>query len=98
MEKVGNLKMSEKKQAWPFEFVDVGELSTGIKINEGKYKGMMWEYGKVTLDEKSEELKLSFDYNIIENPNEIVVDEILYRLMGDILVEIISNDLDLNDN
>ena len=81
-----------------YEFIDVGELSTGIKIKEGNYQDMVWEYGKVNFDEKSEKLKLSFNYNIIENPNEIVVDDDLYELMGDILVEIIKGDLKTNDN
>ena len=81
-----------------YEFIDVGELSTGIKIKDGKYQDMAWEYGKVSFDENSDELKLSFDYIIIENPNEIVVDDDLYKLMGDILVEIIRDDLKLNDN
>ena len=81
-----------------YKFIDVGKESTGIKIDKGKYKGLVWEYGKVTFDENQEELKLSFDYTIIENPTETVVDDDLYRLMGDILVEIIGDDLKLNDN
>ena len=50
-----------------YEFIDIGESSTGIRINEGEYEGMSWMYGKVAFDEQSEELKLSFDYEVIEN-------------------------------
>ena len=81
-----------------YEFIDIGESSTGIKINEGEYEGMSWMYGKVTFDEQSEELKLSFDYEVIENPNNIKPSKELEVVMGDILVNIIRDDLKTDDS
>ena len=81
-----------------YEFVDVGESSTGVKIQEGEYIDLVLEYGKVSFDEKEEELKLNFEYTVIENPNKIEPSKELYTLMGAILVDIIRNDLKLDDN
>jgi len=81
-----------------YDFVDIGESSTGVKIKEGKYEGLVWLYGKVSFDEQLEELKLSFDYELIENPNDIKPSEELETIMGDILVDIIKEDLNLDDS
>jgi|TARA_R110001583_G_scaffold65099_4_gene188251 hypothetical protein len=81
-----------------YEFIDIGESSTGIRINEGEYEGMSWMYGKVAFDEQSEELKLSFDYEVIENPNNIKPSEELEVVMGDILVNIIRDDSKTDDS
>jgi len=78
-----------------YEFVDIGDDTTGVKITKGKYKGMVWEYGKVSFKE-GEELNLSFDYAVHENPNKIKQSDKLHGVMGDILVEIIKSDLDSN--
>ena len=90
--------MSRKKtQMVKYEFIDIGESATGIKIKEGEYEGMSWLYGKVTFDEGSDELKLSFDYEVVENPNNVKPSAELNSVMGDILVNIIKDDLNLDD-
>ena len=86
------LKLKTKKI---YEFVDIGDDTTGVKIIKGKYKGMVWEYGKVSFDE-GENLNLQFDYTVLENPNKIKKSDKLHTTMGDILVEIIKSDLDSN--
>lgn len=78
-----------------YEFIDIEDDTTGVKITKGKYKGMVWTYGKVSFDE-GENLNLRFDYTVLENPNKIKKSDKLHTTMGDILVEIIKSDLDSN--
>jgi len=87
--------MSQKNE---YEFMDVGELSTGIKVNTGKYEGMLWEYGKITPNEKDEMLQLNFTYTIHENPNEISEDQELFDYMGNILTEIMKLELEVKND
>ena len=61
--------MNQKNE---YEFVDVGELSTGIKINEGKYEVSILKDGwtAVTKDKKPS-AQFEHTIGITENGNEI---------------------------
>ena len=48
-----------------FEFTEVGDDMTGIKITDGKYEGVHWTFGTVAFDEEPDEdgkLSCHFDY------------------------------------
>jgi hypothetical protein len=62
-----------------------------ITVSEGKYKGTDFQFGAVSLeeDEENDRLRLSFDYNILDSPIE-VVDEEFTQVAGDILASILS--------
>ncbi len=65
---------------------------TCIGINEGKFAGVVYKYGKVTPIEKDNQLTMQFEYDIIENnaiPRDQFGDE-FFNLIGDILVEVID--------
>ena len=34
--------LRKKTQMVKYEFIDIGESATGIKIKEGEYEGMSW--------------------------------------------------------
>ena len=69
-----------------------GDDFTCIKLLEGKYKGIIYKYGKVGFakEEKPDgTLPMKFDYDIIFNPHEdssIDKQEII-DYIGDILIE-----------
>ena len=73
-----------------------GEMQ-GIGIKDGKYKNVIYEYGKVSFgeleDEPDKEVVLSFEYNIV-NSYGFKSEEFDKRefgdLLGDILVDIID--------
>ena len=88
------LRLKNKKL---YDFVDIGTDTTGVVVLEGKYRDMVWEYGKVSFDE-GENLNLSFDYSIHENPNNIKPSDELHNFMGELLVDIIKSELDSNVN
>ena len=59
---------------------------TGFKIEEGTYKDVIYTYGKVSPIEEDEKLRLKFEYNVHENPNECDTDSSDFiNVMGDIL-------------
>ena len=59
---------------------------TGFKIEDGKYKDVIYTYGRVSPIEESEKLRLKFEYNVHENPNECDTDSSDFiNVMGDIL-------------
>lgn len=65
---------------------------TCIGINKGKFAGVVYKYGKVTPIEKDGSLTMRFEYDIIEN-NAIPRDQFgeeFFKLIGDILMEIID--------
>ena len=68
-----------------------GEDFTCIKILEGKFKGIIYKYGKVGFakDENPDgTLPMKFDYDIIFNPHETNIDKQEFiDYIGDILIE-----------
>ena len=71
-----------------------------IGIKKAKYHGVVYKYGKVTLGEENDDgnLPFRFEYDILDNnliPREEFNEE-FFRLIGDILVDIIDTQKDLN--
>ena len=67
-----------------------------IEIQEGKYKGVQYFYQKVDLKDV-ENFKLKFEYNIIEgNINLPEDEEDFINTIGDILTQIVSQDIEQN--
>tara|TARA_B100000767_G_C19295130_1_gene341129 strand:- start:38 stop:400 length:363 start_codon:yes stop_codon:yes gene_type:complete len=68
--------------------------TTCIGINTGMYKGVVYKYGKVTLGEPDEkkDLPFRFEYDILDNNglDKSQFDEVFFKQIGDILVEIID--------
>ena len=71
-----------------------------IGIRKGKFEGVVYKYGKVTLGEENDDgnLPFRFEYDILDNnliPREEFNEE-FFSLIGDILVDIIDTQKDLN--
>ena len=59
---------------------------TGFKIEDGKYKDVIYTYGRVSPIEESEKLRLKFEYNVHENPRHANTDSgDFINVIGDIL-------------
>ena len=72
-----------------------------IGIRKGKFEGVVYKYGKVSLGEETwdGELPFRFEYDILDNnmiPREEFDDENFFKLLGDILVDIIDRQENLN--
>ena len=70
-----------------------------VMIKDGKFKDVIYKYGKVSIGEEEDEngnMPFRFEYNIIDNvgiPREEFGEE-FFVLIGDILVEIIDEQLE----
>ena len=72
-----------------------------IGIRKGKFEGVVYKYGKVSLGEENKDgnLPFKFEYDILDNnmiPRKEFDDENFFKLLGDILVDIIDRQEDLN--
>tara|TARA_B100001057_G_scaffold425564_1_gene449081 strand:- start:318 stop:635 length:318 start_codon:yes stop_codon:yes gene_type:complete len=65
-----------------------------IKIVEGKFKDIIYHYGKVGFakdEDANGKLPMKFDYTVIRNPNNIDIDDGKFiDYIGDILVELLD--------
>ena len=62
-----------------------------IKIMEGKYKGLTYQYGTVAFNENEEndDASMSFNYRVVKDVDDKDPDE-LQQIIGDILVDILD--------
>ena len=72
-----------------------------IGIRKGKFEGVVYKYGKISLGEETWDgnLPFRFEYDILDNnmiPRKEFDDENFFKLLGDILVDIIDRQEDLN--
>ena len=42
-----------------------------IRIVEGKYKDVVYQYGTIKFIEEDEDVRCNFTYNMIENPSDV---------------------------
>ena len=75
-----------------------GDDFTCIKLLQGKYKGIIYKYGKVGFakEEKPDgTLPMKFDYDIIFNPHEesSIDKQEFIDYIGDILVELLEKQI-----
>jgi len=71
-----------------------GDDFSCIKLLQGKYKGIIYKYGKVGFAKEENPdgtLPMKFDYDIIFNPHETNIDkQDFIDYIGDILIEIME--------
>ena len=69
----------------------------GFRIADGKYENVIYTYGKVKPIEEDDKLRLKFEYNVHENPNDVDTDsDEFINMIGDILT--MEIDKEKNDN
>ena len=70
---------------------------TCIKITEGKFKDVIYKYGKVGFAPKENSdgaLPMKFDYDIMKNPNNVDVDkQDFINFIGDILIDLLDEQI-----
>jgi len=68
---------------------------SSIKLTEGKFKDIIYHYGKVSFAEKENahgQLPMKFDYIIDKNPNDVdtLDNQEFIDYIGDILIELLE--------
>jgi hypothetical protein len=71
------------------------QKSVHIRLLEGPYKDTIYKYGKVKFEEKDDLVYLQFGYDVIEsNIKKLEKDETFKNHIGDLLVEIMSANIE----
>ena len=69
-----------------------------IKLLDGPYKDVIFQYGKVKFEEKDEQVYLLFNYYVIQSPNiqstKLEKDDNFKNFIGDMLVEVMSANIE----
>ena len=93
-------KMSNIKEKYTF-VSKAKDKWASICLVGGNFEGVIYKYGKVSIPEEEEEneegnLPFRFEYDIIDNNNipREKFDEEFFILIGDILVDIIDDQLE----
>ena len=92
--------MAETDLKDKYTFVSkVDDKWASLCIRGGKFDGVIYKYGKVSVSEEENEdgtLPFQFEYDIIDNVGILREDfnEDFFRLIGDILVDIINEQIE----
>lgn len=104
MEKSFNLrkkKMNNFQHGIDYEYV-VNEKDKNlvhIKLLTGPYKETIYKYGKVTFDEKDNQLYLQFAFDVLSSPIKKLDKKVEFKnYIGELLTTIITGNLDMDEN
>jgi len=74
------------------------EQGVHVKFLDGPYKDTIFKYGKVKFEEKDNLMYLLFGYDVLESivdkPKKLEKDESFKNYIGDLLVEIMSSNIE----
>ena len=69
-----------------------------VRIDEGKYEGVVYQYDTVSFNEEEGDMILSFNTVTLDNPSDIpLTGSDFETILGDILTEIIEQQLEQMD-
>ena len=91
--------MSKTAFSNTYEFIEYESqdenLDGALKVIDGDFKDLVYRYGLVQFKENSGQMIMNFQFEILENPNEINTEENgdLINYMGDVLCEIMEEEL-----
>ena len=97
---IKNLNMAETDLKEKYTFVSkVDDKWASLCIRGGKFDGVIYKYGKVSVSEEENEdgtLSFQFQYDIIDNVGILRedFDEEFFTLIGDILVDIVNEQIE----
>ena len=79
-----------------YEFVDMPEMdptqNCPIKIKGGKYDGIVFRYGKISLQEQGEDLNVTMDIDIVTSPDDFDKNEKDFtNQVGEIFLSIVES-------
>ena len=70
-----------------------------IRIEDGDYEGVMYQYDTVSINEEEGDVVLSFNTITLENPNELDLTTSEFEtILGDILTKVIEEQLEQMQN
>ena len=93
--------LTDKTKNKRYVFAQKGNADySSIKLTEGKFKDVIYHYGRVAFAPESEKLPdgrlpMKFDYTVDKNPNNLILldNEEFIDYIGDILLELLEEKL-----
>jgi len=86
--------MNKTQRIWELTDSKINPQIGAVKINEGDYSGLLYQYGEVNFNERDDDqMEVKFKYNMLENPNGVEENQDMMNFMGDILVELLEDQL-----
>ena len=78
----------------PYELLDEDYNGNQlIKLTSSDYSGIIYTYGRVRLVEEDDQLRVQFEYDIQENPVGVLDPTKFRNHIGDILIELLEDNL-----
>ena len=87
-------KRRTKMTKYKFDDTDLKIQPVPVIITEGKYKGVRFQYGRISFDEQGDSMALKFDYNLIENPNKLEENQEFVDTLGEILITVLEEEIE----
>ena len=83
-----------------YKFEELKDGITPVRILKGKYKDVVYQYGRVSVSEipDTDQMKLSYSFDVLDAPTKYDRDELMgdtsfRHYLGDILTHIIMEDV-----
>ena len=77
-----------------YTYVD-GNEQQNIKILSGEFTGIVFEYGSVKFVEENNSIRVDYDYNLIENPNQVdAKPHQVKKVFGDIIMDVLEREME----
>ena len=64
-----------------------------IRLTSNQYSGIIYTYGRVRLLEEDDQLRVQFEYDIQENPVGVLDVSVFRNHIGDILIDLLEENL-----
>ena len=79
---------------YKFDDTDPTVQPVPVIISEGKFEGMKVQYGRISFDEKDDEMALKFDYRLMDNPNNLEEDQEFVDILGEVLMSVLEEEIE----
>ena len=79
---------------YKFDDTDPTVQPVPVIISEGKFEGMKVQYGRISFDEKDDEMALKFDYSLMDNPNNLEEDQEFVDILGEVLMSVLEEEIE----
>lgn len=86
-----------------YEFVELPESdpfqNTPIKIKNGKYSGIIFKFGKISLNEEGENLNVNMEIDMVQSPDNFDQNEREFtNTVGEIFTQIVETGVEIKNN
>lgn len=79
-----------------FKAVEIGD-NISIELLNNQFEGIVVTLGRVAFNEEGDSLRMSFDYDVVDDNGVVYIQEELETELGDCIMDMIREGLEKND-